>query len=176
MRRASLFSWEMSCHLCLKWQFLFRPSGRTAKGSWRGIDDGFYTLSILRCATFVLLLVRSCRIPALFSNFIFLFRDGGCPGSSVLGSSSGGLVAASAGTASSLSSPSVLPTTVTISCLVSSSPCVFACRGRAVFLVGLSSNAVISGSTVITSLGSGQVVMSTGFASSSWGVRSCLRW
>ena len=30
----------------------------------------------------------------------------------------------------SLSSPSVLPTSVTISCLVPSSPCVFACKGR----------------------------------------------
>jgi len=88
-----------------------------------------------------------------FSNFIFLFRDGVCPGSSVLGSSSGGLVAPSAGTACSLSSPSVLSASVTISCLVPSSPCVFACRGRAVRLVGLSTNVVISASTVITSCG-----------------------
>ena len=61
---------------------------------------------------------------------------------------------------------------VTISCLVHSSPCVFPCRGRAVCLVGLSSNAVTSASTVITSWGSVQVVKSIGFASSSWGVRS----
>ena len=110
-----------------------------------------------------------------FSNFIFLFRDGVCAGSSVLGSSSGGLVALSAGTASSLSNPSVLPTSVTISRLVPSSPCVFACRVRAVCLVGQSSNAAISASTVITSWRSVQVVKSTGFASSSWGFRTCLR-
>ena len=59
-----------------------------------------------------------------FFHFIFLFWNRICPGSSVLGSSSRGLVAPSAGTASSLSSPSVLPTSVTISCLVHSSPCV----------------------------------------------------
>ena len=143
----------MSCHLCLKWQFLLRPSRRTEEGSGRRVDDGFYTLSLLGCANHVLLLDRSRRIPALFSNFLFLFRDGVCPGSSVLRSSSGGLVAPSAGTASSLSSPSVLPTSVTISCLVPSSPFVFACRGRAVCLFGLSSNAVISASTVTTSWG-----------------------
>ena len=40
------------------------------------------------------------------------------------------------------------------------SPCVFACRGRTVCLVGLSSNAVISASTDITSWGTVQVVMS----------------
>jgi len=100
-------------------------------GEWAGVDDGFYTLSLLDCARLVLLLVRSRRIPALFFNFIFLFRDGVCPGSSVLGFSSGGLVTAFAGTASSLSSPSVLPTPVTISCLLPYSPCVLACRVRA---------------------------------------------
>jgi hypothetical protein len=40
-------------------------------GGGRGFDEGFYTLSLLGCATLVLLLVRSRRIPALFSNFIF---------------------------------------------------------------------------------------------------------
>ena len=49
---------------------------------------------------------------------------------------SGRLVAPSASTASSLSSPSVLPTSVTISCLVPS-PCVFTCWGRAVCVVGI---------------------------------------
>jgi len=39
------------------------------------------------------------------------------------------------------------------------SPCVFACRGRTVYLVGLSSTAVISASTDITSWGTVQVVM-----------------
>jgi len=72
--------------------------------------------------------------------------------------------------------PSVLPTSVTISYLVPSSPCVFACSRRAVCLVSLSSNAVISASAVITFWGSVQVVKSTRFASSSSGVRSCLRW
>ena len=80
--------------------------------------------------------VPSGRIPALFFNFIFLFRDGVCPGSSVLGSSSGRLFAPSAGTVSSLSSPSVLPPSVTISSLVPS-PCAFACKVREVCLVGL---------------------------------------
>ena len=66
---------------------------------WAMVDDGFYTLSLLGCATLVLLLVRSCCIPAFFfSNFILLFRDRVCPGSSVLVSSSGGLVAPSART------------------------------------------------------------------------------
>ena len=142
----------------------------------RGIDHGFYTLSLFGCATLVLLLFRSRRIPDLFFNFIFLFRGGVCPGSSVSESSSGGLVAPSAGTVSSLSRPSVLTTSVTISCPVPFSLSVFACRCRAVCLVDLSSNAVISASTVITSWGSLQVVKSTGFAYSSWGVRSCLRW
>ena len=40
-------------------------------GGGRGVDDGSYTLSLLGCATLVLLLVRSRRIPALFSNFYF---------------------------------------------------------------------------------------------------------
>ena len=35
--------------------------------------------SLFGCATLVLLLVRSRRIPTLFSNLIFLFGDGGLP-------------------------------------------------------------------------------------------------
>ena len=89
--------------------------------------------------------------------------------------SRGGGFAPTADNASSMSSPSVLTTSVAVSCLVPS-PCLFACGVRAVCLVGLSSNSVISASTVITSWGSVQVVKPTGFASSSWGVRSCLRW
>ena len=130
-------------------------------GSGRGDDDGFYALSSLGCATLVLLLVRSRRIPALFSNFIFLFWYGFYLGSSTVWFSTGGCVAPSAGTASSLSTPSVLPTSVAIYCLMPS-PCVFACRGRAVCLFGLSSNAAISASTVITSWGSIHVVTSAG--------------
>ena len=174
MRRASLFSWEMSCHLCLKWQFWLRPSGRTAEGSGRGVNDGFYTLCLLGGAILILLLVRCRRIPALLSNFAFLFPDGVCPGSSVLGSLSGGLVAP----------PRALgPYPVRLYFrLLSPFPvwCLLlpACLHVRVgsLSVGLSSNAVISASTVITSWGSVQVVKSTGFVSSSWGVRSCLSW
>ena len=57
----------------LKWQFLFRSSGRTAEESGRGVDDGFYTLSLLGCATLILVLVHSRRIPALFSILSFYF-------------------------------------------------------------------------------------------------------
>ena len=94
-------------------------------------------VSILWPHYVALLSFYSSSVPVVFQRFfyfIFLFRVGVCPGSSVLESSSGGLVASSACTASSLSSPSVLPTSVTISCLVPSSPCVFACRGRAAWL------------------------------------------
>jgi len=67
-------------------------------------------------------------------------------GSFVVGTSPGCVVAPSAGTASSLCSPSALPTSVADSCLAPSS-CVFACSCRAVCLVDLSSDAVISAST-----------------------------
>ena len=159
----------MSCHLCLKLQILIEAIRSNCGGEWaRGRRWFLY---------FVLIRLRySCSTPLLprFFQFYLFISGWGLSGSSVLGSSIGGLVAPSAGTAFSLSSPSVLPTSVTISCLVHSSLCVFACKGRTVCLVGLSSNAIISTFTVITTWGSVQVVKSTGFASSSWGVSSCL--
>jgi len=175
MRRASLFSWKFSWHLWLKMQIYCGHRVELRSGMGKGQRWFLY---------FVLIRLRYSRSTprpfpshssAFFQFYLFLFRDGFCRRSSVLVSSFGGLVAPSAGTASSLSSQFVLPTSVTIPCLVPS-PCVFACMGLAVCLVRLTSNSVISASMVITSWGSVQVVKSTGFASSSWGVTSCLRW
>ena len=42
-------------------------------GSGRGVDEGFYTLSLLGCATPVLLHVRSCPIPAFFFSILCLY-------------------------------------------------------------------------------------------------------
>lgn len=148
MSRASLFLWETSCNLCLRLQFLSRPADQLRTGcGHEGVGERVYTLSLLGCDTLVLLLFRSRIISVLLSNFIF-FVFGPHLESSVVGTSSGCVVMPSAGTASSLSSPSALPTSVAVSCLAPSC-CVFARSCRAVCLICLSSGAVISASTTI---------------------------
>ena len=113
---------------------------------------------------------------AFFFNFIFLFRHGVCPGSSVLGFLSGGLVAPSAGTAFSLSSPSELRTLspFPVRCLLLPA-CLHAGIAQSVWFSYRQMPSFLRPRLSLLG-GSVQVVKSTGFASSSWGVRSCLRW
>jgi len=78
--------------------------------------------SFLDWDTLVLLLLISRNTSVLFSSFIFLVLFEPRPGSSVVDSSSGGMVAPPAGTAASLSNPSVFPKSAAVSCLAPSSP------------------------------------------------------
>jgi hypothetical protein len=101
-------------------------------------------VTLVFCSS-VLLLLSSCCTSVPFSSIIFLVRFGPLPGWFVVDSSSGGVVASPAGTASSVSSPSALPQVAAVSCLAPS--CVFAYRGHIFSPVGSSSAANIYAST-----------------------------
>jgi len=172
MRRASLFSWEMSCHLCLKWQIWLRPSGRTAEGSERGF------------LYFVLIRLRYSHstprpFPSYSSDFFqfYLFISGG-----------------------GLSWIARFRVFIRRGGCVVRGHCVLVVQAVCIsdvchqFLSGafFSLRVCMQGSRSLSSwpivkcrhfrvhghhfLGSIQVLKSIGFASSSWGVRSCLIW
>ena len=119
----------------------------------RNIIQKTYLSLYIACGNLIVNVNQTVRFEMSNSkdvSVIFLVLFEPRSGSSVVDSSSGGVVAPPVGTASSLSSPSIIPTFAAVSCLAPSSPRLFVCSGCAFCRFGLSSGAIISTSTNTT--------------------------